>query len=435
MTENADRESLGRGPSPIPYVSLFTGAMGLDLGLVKAGFKPVVGNEIDPAAVATIRYNRPRLPVVTDSIACIDSTRLAGASGRDLFGIGLVAGGPPCQPFSVFGRRQGVKDQRGALLFDFVRLVLEFGPATFLLENVRGLHSMPLVQARSKEYTADVAEEDLAHGALLREIIRQFECGGYRVDCFLVNVVNYGGPQIRERLLCIGNRYDLRASFPSPQFSNRPVDGLPPFRVLGDAIGPGFIDPDPTLMNFSNRKLGYLALVPSGGNWRSLPVDVQRESMGKSWYLKGGRSAYWRKLSFDFPSPTVVTMPNHAGTSMCHPAELRALTVGECAAIQEFPRDWAFIGSPADKYRLIGNAVPVRLGTLAGHVIRGLLGQIAMHGLRPVPIPTVPSTIQHIRPHVRTRRFWRAGETFAGTHSYYEDAGELLEESTANATR
>jgi len=277
---------------------------------------------------------------------------------------------------------------------------------------------MPLGKSDSK---ADNVEkpEDTAHGSLLREIIRLFELGGYRVDCFLVNVVNYGGPQIRERLICIGNRFDLQAQFPEPAYSNREVDELPPFRVLGDAIGEGFEDTDPTVMNFSERKLHYLSLVPPGGNWRSLPVEVQKESMGKTWFLKGGRSAYWRKLSFEFPSPTVVTMPNHAGTSMCHPTELRALTVGEYAAIQEFPANWQLVGSPAEKYRLLGNAVPVRLGEIAGQVVRNLIEQIKTQELTPVPVPNIPSSIQHIRPHVRTRKFWKDGETFAGDISYY----------------
>lgn len=79
-----------------------------------------------------------------------------------------------------------------------------------------------------------------------------------------------------------------------------------------------------------------------------MPEEMQKESMGKSWYLKGGRSAYWRKLSFQFPSPTVVTMPNHAGTSMCHPTELRAISVGEAAAIQEFPDYWKFEGTTTE---------------------------------------------------------------------------------------
>ena len=304
---------------PIEYVSLFSGGMGLDLGLAVAGFAPAVCNEIDKPSVQTIAINRPHTPIVDVSITDVARETLEISAGRELLGIPLVAGGPPCQSFSVYGRRQGTMDGRGQLVFEFVRMIGEIRPLTFLMENVRGLHSMslapngPVKNASSK-----------SHGTLLREVLRRFEEIGYRVDCFLVNAVNYGAPQIRERLLCIGNRFNLKASFPQPLFSNRSSDGLPPFRTLGDAIGNGFIDRDPSIMNFSERKLKYLAMVPPGGNWRSLPVNVQKESMGKAWYLKGGRSAYWRKLSFEFPSPTVVTMPNHSGTSMCHPTELRA---------------------------------------------------------------------------------------------------------------
>ena len=412
------------GTEPIPYVSLFSGAMGLDLGLNAAGFKPVVANEIDQAAIDTIQYNFPSLPVITRGIEELSGEDFVLAAKNALSPIPLVAGGPPCQPFSVFGRRRGTSDPRGSLLFDFVRVVLELRPDSFLLENVRGLHSMPLVRARPNDDVGDIPAQDLAHGSLLRALIQRFEEGGYRVDCFLVNVVNYGAPQIRERLICIGNRYNLEATFPEPTHSNRPEDNKPPFRVLGDVIGNGFIDTDPTLMNFSERKLGYLSQVPPGGNWRSLPTDVQKESMGKTWYLKGGRSAYWRKLSFEFPSPTVVTMPNHAGTSMCHPTELRALTVGECAAIQEYPASWTLQGSPAEKYRLLGNAVPVRLGAIAGEAVRALLDEITAHKLSPVLLPTIPSSIRHIRPHVRTRKFWRNGEAFAGDHSYHESPSD-----------
>jgi DNA (cytosine-5)-methyltransferase 1 len=173
------------------------------------------------------------------------------------------------------------------------------------------------------------------------------------------------------------------------------------------------------MMNFSPRKLKYLAMVPPGGNWRNLSEDVQKESMGKSWYLKGGRSAYWRKLSFDFPSPTVVTMPNHAGTSMCHPTELRALTVGEMAAVQEFPRDWKFAGSPTDKCRQIGNAVPPRLGQVAGRVLQRLLQ--ASETLSPLrDKPAASGRIIHIRPHVRTRSYFKDGEVISGHTGYYD---------------
>lgn len=409
----------GSAPHRHDYVSLFSGAMGLDIGLERAGFNGVVCNEIDPLAVETIKLNRPALPVISDSVEQVTLETLSKAAGFDVAGIDLLAGGPPCQAFSVFGQRRGLRDGRGRMIFEFFRLVDEVRPKAFLMENVRGLHSMPLMPKGPGLGGEKVPSEHTEPGSLLRELIRLFEGIGYRVDCYLVNSVNYGAPQIRERLLCIGSRFDIDPAFPPPDFSNRPSDNLPPFRSLGDVIGDGFDDPDPTMMNFSPRKLKYLAMVPPGGNWRNLPEDIQKESMGKSWYLKGGRSAYWRKLSFDFPCPTVVTMPNHAGTSMCHPTELRALTVGEMAAVQEFPRDWRFVGSPTDKCRQIGNAVPPRLGEVAGRVLQRLLQESeAMAPLKGKPLTS--GRIIHVRPHVRTRSYFEDGGVINGHTGYYD---------------
>lgn len=417
-----------RNMNSIEYVSLFSGAMGLDLGLEKKGFHAALVNDVDPVCVATMRRNRPKLPIFDGDVSKATKDVLGRLAGKDLAEVPLVAGGPPCQAFSVFGKRKGVEDQRGKLIFEFIRLISEIRPLTFLMENVRGLHSMPLVPPSKRKASLEMGRDQTAHGSLLREVIRRFEGHGYRMDCFLVNAVNYGAPQLRERLICIGNRFNLKACFPRPQFSNRPDDCLPPFRTLRDVIGNGFKDPDPSLMNFSQRKLKYLAMVPPGGNWRSLPEQIQKESMGKSWYLKGGRSAYWRKLSFDFPCPTVVTMPNHAGTSMCHPSEVRALTVGELAAVQEFPHAWMFAGSPTEKCRQIGNAVPVRLGEVAGEVIRELLSRIEAAGRKPAQGPMLASRIEHLRPHVRTRTFWKAGQVFAGNHGYYDENDEGSED-------
>lgn len=388
----------------IPYLSLFSGSMGLDLGLERLGFRPIACNEIDPAAVRTIRKNRPDTPVIDSSVETVSRTSLKRLLGFDAFKLPLIVGGPPCQAFSIMGRRRGIHDRNGELIFEFLRVIGELQPSAFILENVRGLHNMPLRPGGK------------ADGSLLRELLAQFDELGYRLDCFLVNSANYGAPQIRERLICIGNRHRLVAEFPEPMFSNRAEDGLQPFRTLRDAIGRKFSDPDPTLMNFSPRKLRYLAMVPPGGNWRSLPVDVQREAMGKQYYLKGGRSSSWRKLSWDFPSPTVHTMPNHATTSMCHPSELRALTVGECAAIQEFPPEWTFEGTPAEKYRQVGNAVPLRLGEVAGQTIAKMLEEASRQDS--LPRTKTLSRVVHLRPHVRTRQYWKDGKALAGDHAY-----------------
>jgi DNA (cytosine-5)-methyltransferase 1 len=389
--------------------------MGLDLGLESQGFEPAVICELDSASVATIRRNRPNLPVVAADITSIGRRELEAEAGISLKGIDLVVGGPPCQAFSVMGRRRGIEDERGSLTFDFVRIVEELRPRAFLMENVRGLLSMPLAPKGSAIPDADPRR---AHGGLFNLVLEDFNRLGYRVQVFVVNSANYGAPQVRERMLIIGNRFDWDVDFPAPQFSNLPEDGLPPFATLRDAIGPGFEDPDPTLMNFSARKLHYLSMVPPGGNWRSLPEELQQEAMGKQYFLKGGRSSSWRRLSWDFPSPTVHTLPNHATTSMCHPGELRALTVGECAAIQEFPSDWEFCGTPSEKYRQIGNAVPVRLGAVAGGVLRELLDGLDAAKAR-AKKPSKAATVQHLRPHVRVRTWYhRDHGAFAGDVEY-----------------
>lgn len=378
-------------------LSLFSGAMGLDLGLEEAGLSVRVCCDVDKACKKTANENIPNLPYIDEDITNLNGDKILSYAGLKKGEVSVVCGGPPCQAFSVIGKREGLNDNRGKLIYDFVRIVNDIKPKVFLMENVRGLLSMKI---KDKQYD----------NLLINKLIKEFEDIGYRVDVFVVNAVNYGAPQIRERLVMIGNRFNLVADFPLPTHSDKPIDNQKPFISLGEVIK-NFKDPDPTLMDFSVRKKRYLSMIPPGGNWRSLPIDVQQESMGKSWYLKGGRSAYWRRLSFDYPSPTVVTMPNHASTSMCHPKEIRALTVGECAIIQGFPDWWKFLGTPSEKYRQVGNAVPVILGKVSGEVIKNLLGKINSNDYV-ISDKIISSRIVHIRPHVRIRQYWKAGKVY-----------------------
>lgn len=416
----------------VKFISLFSGAMGLDLGLEMAGFNCAVCVENNADAVKTIKFNKPTLPVFDCSIVDVTGQEVIEAGGFGDEDVPLVVGGPPCQAFSVFGNRLGLEDARGQMLFEFVRMVAETNPKVFLMENVRGLLSMSVIPEKSSRKNSPAPAWYFEKGSLVKLLLSEFNKIGYHVDCFVVNSVNYGAPQIRERILFVGNRFGYGVDFPRPVYSNRQEDNLPPFKTLGDVIDPskGFVDTCPDVMNFSPRKLRYLSMIPPGGNWRSLPEDIQKESMGKSWYLKGGRSAYWRKLSFAFPSPTVVTMPNHAGTSMCHPNELRAITVGEAAAIQEFPRDWLFQGTVTSKFKQVGNAVPTKLGMVAGKVISRLLGKIDRSGMSNNLL--CGHTMTHIRPHVRTRTFWKNGESFSGDVGYYqEDEGSEIDAQLA----
>ena len=151
----------------------------------------------------------------------------------------------------------------------------------------------------------------------------------YHMDCFEVNAVNYGAPQIRERALFIGNRFNAVVDFPEPTHGAHAEDPteqhpdlfqtipkkLLPWKTLRDVIGT-LVDENAEILDFIPRKKNYLAMVPEGSNWRSLPEAVQKESMGLAWLAKGGRSGWWRRLTFDLPCPTLVTMPNHASTAL-----------------------------------------------------------------------------------------------------------------------
>jgi DNA (cytosine-5)-methyltransferase 1 len=226
------------------------------------------------------------------------------------------------------------------------------------------------------------------------------------MDVFEVNAVNYGAPQIRERAIFIGNRIGALVEFPQPTHGA----GALPFKTLGDALSQVGSERHPVIMDFSPRKKAYLSMIPEGGNWRCLPDELQRESMGAAYHAKGGRSGWWRRLSADLPCPTIVTMPNHASTALTHPTEVRALTVAECAAVQGFPRDWTFAGTAQDQYRQVGNAVPVKLGEVAGYAIAECLDGLTVRADKTIE-GLVPYRLVYLRSHVRTRQWFKAGQT------------------------
>jgi len=150
------------------YISLFSGAMGLDLGLEMAGFETSVCVENDKEAVRTIKHNRPNLPVFDCSIEDVTGSELKKAANFGSSRVPLVAGGPPCQAFSVFGNRLGIEDARGQLVFEFLRIVEETKPATFLMENVRGLLSMSIAPNKKELLeNSKIPREFFEKGSLL----------------------------------------------------------------------------------------------------------------------------------------------------------------------------------------------------------------------------------------------------------------------------
>ncbi|MFM9156424.1 MAG: DNA cytosine methyltransferase, partial [Dolichospermum sp.] len=129
----------------------------------------------------------------------------------------------------------------------------------------------------------------------------------------------------------------------------------------------------PEYMSYSENRFKYLKLLKAGQNWRNLPEELKQEAMGGAYNSGGGKVGFYRRLSWDKPSPTITTSPHQKATDMCHPVELRCLTVRESARIQTFPDDWIFYGSVSSKYKQIGNAVPILLAKEIGSYLFKLI--------------------------------------------------------------
>ena len=403
-------------------LSLFSGAMGLDLGLERTNrFTLLACLDKEPYCCETIRLNRDAkrltdsLRIFEGDIHEIPPERVMNECGLKPGELDVLLGGPPCQSFSTAGKRGTTQDPRGMLIWQFLKYVEVLQPKFFIMENVRGLISAAIKHrpiALRPNRGGQPLSADEQPGSVTRLLARDLqECGtaSYHMDCFEVNAVNYGAPQLRERVIFIGNRFNKRVDFPDPTHGNN-VLGLKPWNTLFDAIG-NLDDPGDIIIDFSPRKKHYLSMVPAGSNWRSMPVKVQQESMGRAWFAKGGRSGWWRKLSLDLPSPTLVTLPNHSSTSLCHPSAGRALSLNEYLLIQEFPADWAVAGNAAQQYEQIGNAVPVRLGELVGDIVAAALDELSETHWQPALGEIEPYRIVYVQSHVRTRQWYANGKT------------------------
>lgn len=357
-------------------ISLFSGAGGLDLGLHKAGFETRVACEIDRWARSTLETNHrafgeQSFKVLPDITALTPEMLLeeAGLAPREAT---LVAGGPPCQSFSTAGRRQSLGDPRGSLFANFAAVVRVAQPRFFVMENVRGLLSAAIKHRPLNERGPDwpPLEPEEEQGSAFQVIRREFEevCG-YQLTYGLVDAADYGVPQNRLRVLILGSRDNEFTTAAIQQIVVPTHRGN--WRTLRDAIvningGP------PEYLPYTPERERLMSLVPAGKNWRwfrdhpEYGHEFTERVMGGAWEADGGKVGFYRRLPWDKPSPTLPTSPIQKSTSLCHPAETRPLSVQEYAAIQQFPPDYQFQGSTAQKYKQIGNAVPVGLGRAIG---------------------------------------------------------------------
>jgi DNA (cytosine-5)-methyltransferase 1 len=350
---------------------LFSGAMGLDLGLEQSGFEVVLAVECDPQAIATIKRNRPNLAVIERRIEDVTTREILKVAGLKRGGNFVVTGGPSCQSFSTAGHRRSLSDPRGGLFHHFVRVVKEARPRFFIMENVRGMISAAVVHRpldkRGPGNRRLKRDEEL--GSAFRVVARTLKRLKFYVVFDIINAADYGVPQCRERLVFLGSRDGVRIKMPPPTHSQHPEDGVKPWVTLRSAIG-RFRETNPVAPRLGREEARFLNLIPAGGNWRDLPKRMQKKALGKAYLSWGGRSGFFRRLAWDKPSPALTTRPDSKATMQCHPTELRPLSVKEYSRIQQFPASWRFEGSPASQYRQIGNAVPIGLGAALGRAIR-----------------------------------------------------------------
>jgi len=350
------------------FVSLFSGAGGLDVGLERAGWKPVVATDFDTDCVATLTASRDaRLPVeAISNRTFLDGTRIVHSDIADVCAAdlrpadappswrpALVAGGPPCQPWSSAGLQRGFADPRGQLVEHFIRLVGDLRPHFVLMENVRGL--VTAVGPSGKP------------GEALQLIQQGLADVGYASAVALLNAADYGAAQRRVRLFLVASSDHALPSFPPPshQFADEMtlLDSRAPWVSLGELLATlPAPDPEDVVRPKGERARQLAALEPGTGLRTEGRVESNRP---------GGHWGYRQDCFVADPS-----LPSRTIRAASTPdwvkepdGSLRRLTWRECAALQGFPRGWHFTGTIASRFRQIGNAVQTNVAEAMGRAL------------------------------------------------------------------
>jgi len=350
-------------------LSFFSGALGLDIGLEEAGLNILLACEFDKNCRKTIDLNKPELGLIGD-IRNYNVEEILEYSGlNDKSNVDVIVGGPPCQAFSTAGKRLGFADERGNVFLKFIEVIEQIRPRYFVIENVRGLMSSILQIPINDEITESIPEDLLSvKGSSLLYVILRLENAGYNINFDLYNAANYGTPQKRERIVIIGTLDNEKVPLLPPTHSEFPIEGLQPWVNLREVLN-HLRNMPLEHINYSSERSYFYSFLNSGENWRNLPEELQIKAMGKAYYLGGGKTGFLRRLDWNKPSPTLVTNPAMPATDLCHPEEIRPLSVEEYKIIQQFPDNWIISGKTLDKYKQIGNAVPIGLGRAIGNAI------------------------------------------------------------------
>lgn len=324
----------------IPMVSFFAGCGGMDLGMEAAGYKHLAAFEFNELFCKTLRRNRPNWnvfgpPTHSGDVSKFDEVAETLSKLISAPFDGLFVGGPPCQPFSIASNQRFSKsgenfkrvgfshEKNGNLLFDFLRLIVEFKPKSFVIENVPGLR-------------------DIDGGTQLEAAIQELRLNGYQVENpFVLNAAHYRVPQQRLRLFVIGSRTNKLFKPPVPWF---------------ETVGAGSVlnNNGSELSNNETREHKAASIL------RYMKLGYgQRDQLGRV-----------DRLDPVLPSKTVIAGGTKGGgRSHLHPEVPRTLSVRECANLQSFPKDYIFMGASARQFTQVGNAVPPILAAQIGNSI------------------------------------------------------------------
>lgn len=355
-------------------IDLFCGAGGLSAGLEMAGFNVLAGVDLFEAAGRTFENTHKHAKFLGKPIEDVTITELQQVTGLKPGELTVLAGGPPCQAYSVYNHQRGMHDTRATLFRQYLRIVEGMQPEWIVMENVMGIYS-------------------IGGGEAVRAIKAELGALGYEVEEKVLKTEDFGVPQERRRVVFIGNRIGAPVRHPAPTHGK----DLLPFTTIKDAIGDlppleNGEDPGPvsysasangdfqkfvrgkqtTVANHSSPKLGKLNIermshIPAGGSWRDIPFELLPEGMKRA--KRSDHTKRYGRMTWNGLSCTVLTKCDVHWGAYIHPEQDRAISVREAARLQAFPDWFEFQGSRTDQYVQVGNAVPPLLGKAIGETI------------------------------------------------------------------
>lgn len=308
------------------------------MGFEREGFNIKLCVDNDKLVEKTHKRNFPNIPMISRDINLIPTSEISGY--LDDGGADIIIGGPPCQGFSTIGKRvssnpdkRSEKDPRNELVLSYARIIRDIRPKFIVMENVKGILT-------------------LDGGSYLKNVLNILRHAGYSVNYKLINMADYGVPEIRERVIIIGNRVGLPVKFPEPDHSNNPEYGLPEWESCWSVISdlenhPDDPDFNHVALKHTEKNIARYKLIPEGGRLpeSELPPELYRKNFGNT----------YKRLNRNKPALTMV--PGNDAFPI-HPTLDRSLTVREAARIQTFPDSMVFEGNRRQQGHQVGNAVP-----------------------------------------------------------------------------